>query len=132
MRQTRGRGRIGAVVPISNTNFEPDLALLLPDGFSIHVARAGGYDVDRVPDSEQMRGFALASLDGVLADLIAARPDVVLYGCTSATLSHGPRFDREFEAEIIRKAGVPAVTAAGALVEALNDLDSRLQTLETT
>ena len=98
------------------------MMLLRPPGVSLHFTRAGGYDLDAVPDSEQMRGFALASLDAVLEALMAARPDILLYGCTSATLSHGPAFDREFSAEIERKAGVPAVTAAGALVEALSDL----------
>ena len=119
---SRGRARFGVVVPFSNTNLEPDMMLLRPPGVSLHFMRAGGYDLDAVPDSEQMRGFALASLDQVLEALMAAKPDILLYGCTSATLSHGPDFDREFRAEIERKAGVPAVTAAGALVEALSDL----------
>ena len=122
---SRGRARIGVVVPMSNTNLEPDLVLLRPAGVSLHVVRAGGYDLDEVPDSEQMRGFALASLDETLGLLTAVRPDLILYGCTSATLSHGPAFDRQFAAEIEAKAGVPAVTAAGALVVALNALGVR-------
>ena len=120
--ESRGKARIGAIVPVSNSNFEPDLALLRPRGVSLHFMRAGGYDLDRVPDSEQMRNFAAASLDEVLAALLAVRPDVVLYGCTSATLSQGPDYDRAFCDRIAAAAGVPAVTAAGALVEALTDL----------
>lgn len=116
---SRGRARIGCVVPVSNTNLEPDMTWLRPDGVSLHFARAGGYDLDAVPDGEQMRRFALASLDEVVAGLAAARPDIVLYGCTSATLAHGPDFDRDFCRRIEAIAGVPAVTAAGALVEAL-------------
>ena len=116
---SRGRARIGTVVPVSNTNLEPDLTWLRPDGVSLHFVRAGGYDLDAVPDGEQMRRFALASLQGVVGDLVAARPDIVLYGCTSATLAHGPAFDRDFCRRIEVIAGVPAVTAAGALVEAL-------------
>ena len=119
---SRGRARIGVVVPFSNVNLEPDMMLLRPDGVSLHFPRAGGYDLDAVPDSDQMRRFALASLDEVVAALAAARPDVILYGCTSATLAHGPDFDRRFQRDIERKAGVPAVTAAGALVEALTAL----------
>ncbi len=122
---SRGVARIGVVVPVSNTNLEPDLDLLRPPGVSLHYMRAGGYDLDAVPDSDQMRTFALASLDAVIDALKATRPDVVLYGCTSATLSHGPAFDRSFCAEIERRAGVPAVTAAGAVVEALADLGVR-------
>lgn len=119
---SRGTARIGIIVPVSNTNLEPDLGLLRPDGVSLHVMRAGGYDLDEIPDSEQMRKFAAASLDAVLDALCAARPDVILYGCTSATLSMGPDYDRSFRDRIEARAGVPAVTAAGALVEALRDV----------
>jgi len=122
---SRGRARIGLVVPVSNTNFESDLILLRPQGVSLHVTRAGGYDLDEVPDSEQMRRFALASLEEVISALSAARPDVILYGCTSATLAHGPEFDSEFAERITAMSGVPAVTAAGALVEALAALQVR-------
>jgi maleate cis-trans isomerase len=119
---SRGRARIGAVVPISNTNLEPDLTMMRPRGVSLHFMRAGGYDLDRIPDSDQMRKFAEASLEDVIAGLTGARVDFVLYGCTSATLAHGLDFDRVFEARIAGLAGVGAVTAAGALVEALGDL----------
>ncbi len=119
---SRGRAQIGLVVPVSNTNFESDLILLRPQGVSLHVMRAGSYDLDKVPDSEQMRQFALASLEEVISALSAARPDVILYGCTSATLAHAPEFDRDFAARITTMSGVPAVTAAGALVEALEAL----------
>jgi maleate isomerase len=122
---SRGRARIGVIVPFSNTNLEPDMEMLRPHGVSIHTARAGGYDLDEVPDSEQMRQFAAAGLDDVLGSLCAARPDVILYGCTSATLSMGPDYDREFCRRIEDRSGVPAVTAAGALVEALDHLDAR-------
>ncbi len=121
---SRGRARIGVIAPVSNANLEPDMMLMRPPGASLHFQRAGGYDLDKVPDSEQMRQFALASLDRVLDDLCAVRPDIVLYGCTSATLSMGPDYDREFCGMIEARAGVPAVTAAGALVEALNILNA--------
>jgi len=59
--ESRGRARIGVVVPFSNTNLEPDMMMLRPLGVSLHFARANGYDLDEVPDSNQMRKFALAS-----------------------------------------------------------------------
>lgn len=119
---SRGRARLGIVVPMSNINLEPDMVLLRPPGVSLHFGRAGGYDLDQVPDSDQMRNFAEASLDEVLALLLPARPDVLLYGCTSATLAQGPDYDSAFAAKLSKRAGVPAVTAAGAVVEALKDL----------
>ncbi|MEM7426388.1 MAG: Asp/Glu racemase [Pseudomonadota bacterium] len=122
---SRGRARIGVVVPVSNTNLEPDMQLMRPDGASMHFARAGGYDLDEVPDAAQMKKLALNSLGSVMTDLAAARPDVVLYGCTSATLAHGPEFDREFCGKISAITGAPAITAAGSLVQALTAMDIR-------
>ncbi len=120
--ESRGRGRIGVVVPVSNTNLEPDMVMLRPAGVSLHFARAGGYDIDEIPDSDQMRQFAEASLDDVVDGLGAALADIILYGCTSATLSSGPAFDRAFQSCIEDRSGKPAITAAGAVVEALSDL----------
>lgn len=122
---SRGLARIGVITPYSNTNLEADLALLRPPGVSFHVARAGGYDLDGVPDSDEMRRFARAGLRDVLDLIMAARPDILLYGCTSATLASGPAMDRDFSLAIEAEAGVPAVTAAGALVSALEELDAR-------
>lgn len=119
----RNLGRIGVIVPSSNTNIEPDLALLAPPGVTLHFTRVGGYDVDAIPDEEVQRRFALESLEGALELLMAADVDLIAYGCTSATLASGPEFDRQFQKKMTAKAGVPAVTAAGAIVEALNTLD---------
>lgn len=73
-----------------------------------------------------MRQFPLSSLDGVVAMLAAVRPDMILYGCTSATLAHGVEFDRKFAQQISdMTSGKPTITAAGALVAALKALDVR-------
>lgn len=119
---SRGRARIGVLVPFTNTNLEPDLAMVRPLGVSFHFARMGGYDIDEVPDAGQMAGMGEASLDEPLRLLAGARPDVVLYGCTSATLTHGPAFDRDLTGRIEAQFGASTVTAAGALVNALGVL----------
>lgn len=119
---SRGRARIGVLVPFTNCNLEADMALLRPDGVSFHFARLGGYDLEAVPDAEQMAGLGSASLDEPLRLLAGVRPDVVLYGCTSATLTHGRAFDRELAEKIQKESGAQTVTAAGALVHALRTL----------
>ncbi len=120
---SRGRARIGVLVPFTNCNLEADMALLRPAGVSFHFARMGGYDLEAVPDAEQMAGLGEAELDEPLRLLSGARPDVVLYGCTSATLTHGRTFDRKLAARIKAGSGAETVTAAGALVHALRTLD---------
>lgn len=122
MTQSRGRARFGILVPFTNTNLEPDMALLAPDGVSMHFARMGGYDQDEIPDVDQMHGLGAADLDEPLRLLQGVRPDVILYGCTSATLTHGPAFDRGLAVQIKAESGAETVTAARALVYALQTL----------
>ena len=111
--------RIGLIVPSSNTNAEPDCVSLCPLGVTIHSARSGRYDVEAIPDSNEMRHFVRQSLDQNCKDLMDARVDLIAYGCTSATLSDGPKFDAEFCQKLTDMTGRPAVTTAGALVEAI-------------
>jgi maleate cis-trans isomerase len=122
---TRGRARIGVLVPFTNVNLEPDMGMMCPPGVSLHIARMGGYDVDEIPDADQMHGLGATDLDGPLALLRGAKPDVILYGCTSATLTHGPAFDQALAAHIKSDSGAATVTAAGALVHALRTLGAR-------
>ncbi len=118
----RGRARMGVLVPFTNVNLEPDMAMMCPPGVSLHIARMGGYDVDEIPDADQMHGLGAADIDGPLALLMGAKPDVILYGCTSATLTHGPAFDRDLAARIKAQSGAATVTAAGALAHGLATL----------
>ena len=125
MSHSRGRARMGVLVPFTNTNLEPDMALLRPEGVSLHFARMGGYDADEIPDETQMQGLGDADLEEPLRLLAGVRPDVVLYGCTSATLTHGPAFDRDLAAHIKAQIGAQTVTAAGALVHALERVGAK-------
>ncbi len=123
--ESRGQARFGVLVPFTNTNLEADLAMLRPAGVSLHFARLGGYDLDAIPDERQMAGLGAAPLDEPLRLIAGVRPDVVLYGCTSATLTHGRAFDRELAARIRDHTGASTVTAAGALVHGLKALGAR-------
>lgn len=125
MTPSRGRARLGLLVPFTNTNLEPDMTLMSPPGISVHVARLGGYDAERIPDESQMQGLGASDIEGPLRLLMGARPDIILYGCTSATLAHGPGFDRRLSARSRSVSGAETVTAAGALVSALKSLDAR-------
>jgi maleate isomerase/arylmalonate decarboxylase len=122
---SRGRARFGILVPFTNRNLEPDMSLMRPNGVSLHFARIGGYDEDAVPDLAQMQGIGMAELDEPLRLLTGVKPDVVMYGCTSATLTHGPDFDRALEERIRTNSGAKTVTAAGALVLSLIRLGVR-------
>ena len=119
---SRGLVRIGAFVPFTNVNLEADMAMLCPPGVSMHFARLGGYDVDEVPDEDQMAGLGASDMTEPLRLLLGVRPDVVMYGCTSATLSHGTVFDRDLAETIRAQSGALTITAAGSLIFALKAL----------
>jgi maleate cis-trans isomerase len=118
----RGAARFGVLVPYTNTNLEPDFALLCPPGVSMHYARLGGYDQEAIPDEAQMGGLGEAPLDEPVRLIAGIKPDIVFYGCTSATLAHGIEFDQQLARQIRDLTGALTVTAAGAVVFALSHL----------
>ncbi|MEL7281902.1 MAG: Asp/Glu racemase [Pseudomonadota bacterium] len=123
--ESRGTARFGVFVPFTNSNLEPDMMMMRPPGVSLHFARLGGYDADEIPDEDQMAGLGAADLEEPLRLIQGVRPDVIFYGCTSATLTHGPSFDRNLAARISKESGARTVTAAGALVNAIRSIDAR-------
>jgi len=120
--QTDRMIRIGVLVPYTNTNLELDMMRMCPSGASIHFTRIGGYPLDEIPASDQMQDMGEADISGALNLITGVRPDVVLYGCTSATLTHGPEFDRDLADRIKALTGAEAITAAGAMLAALREL----------
>ncbi|MCP4491978.1 MAG: Asp/Glu racemase [Gammaproteobacteria bacterium] len=115
----RFKFRIGVLVPFTNTNLEPDLALMRPADVSFHYSRIGGYNQEEIPDEAAMADMGAADIVDGIRLIAATRPDLILYGCTSATLTHGLEFDSKLAAEISRIAGTKTITAAGSLITAL-------------
>ncbi|WP_372574150.1 maleate cis-trans isomerase family protein [Ruegeria jejuensis] len=120
--ENRGLARIGVLVPYTNTNLEPDLMRMRVPGTTLHAQRMGGYDADEIPGSDQMAGLGASDISHDLRMIAGVRPDIVLYGCTSATLTHGPTFDTKLAKSIADTCQAKCVTAAGALVAALQAL----------
>ena len=118
----RGGGRIGTIVPSTNRNLEPDFFLLAPAGVSLHFVRVSSGEVSAIPDSVQMQKYARSEIELPTQLLVDARVDVIAYGCTSATLSSSPEFDETLSRNIESLGGIPTVTAAGALLEAVGAL----------
>jgi maleate cis-trans isomerase len=114
--ETRTRAKIGVLVPFTNTNLEADMMLMRAPDTTVHFQRMGGYDVDEIPGSDQMAGLGASDISHDLRMISGVRPDVVLYGCTSATLTHGPGFDAQLAEDIKAGSGALSLTAAGSLV----------------
>ena len=117
------RGRIGLIVPSTNTVNEPDFYRHLPDGVSVHTARM------RLDQESHKESGDLSELERMTAkadraaDLLAtASVDVLAYGCTSGSFMHGVEYSTALATELEAATGVPAVTTAGAVCRALDSL----------
>ena len=125
--------RIGMLVPSSNTTMETEVPALLrarekerpEDKFTFHSARLRMEEVTpealRAMNAETERGTT---------ELSDMRPDVVASACLVAIMSQGPKHHQVVEDEIEsilerQNASAPAVSSAGALVEALHALGAR-------
>ncbi len=118
----RSGSKIGVLVPYTNVNLEPDLTLMPPEGATLHFERLGDYDIDAVPGTDQMARLGASDISESLRLICGVRPAAVLYGCTSATLTHGPEFDRDLARRVKAASGAVSITAAGALIAAIQAL----------
>ncbi|MDY6819616.1 MAG: maleate cis-trans isomerase [Halobacteriales archaeon] len=111
------RGRIGLIVPSSNTTNEPEFRGVLPAGVSVHTARMHleGTTADELA--------AMAENAATAADLLStADVDVIAYGCTTGSLVHGPGHDEEIEHEIEMETDIPTVATAASVKRAFEYL----------
>lgn len=89
--------RVGLIVPSSNSVIEVDFYRRLPADATLHTARM--YLEETTPEGES--AMLDEHLPIAINDLRSARPDVMVFGCTSAGALRG----NEYEAELIKRIG---------------------------
>jgi maleate isomerase len=109
--------RVGLMIPSSNTMMEPDFARDLPPGTALHTARMFMEDTTAAAEIRMLEEFALPAA----RDLGTARPDVVVFGCTSAGALRGNDYDTELCARISELTGAPTVSTIGAVRAAITE-----------
>ena len=112
--------RIGLIIPSSNRMSEPQLRHFAPPTLGLHVTRL------------QMTGkwnrplSALGpDLDRAASALADARVDLIVFHCTGTSMEEGPEADRRALDRISFGTGIPALSTAGAVVEASRALGLR-------
>lgn len=108
--------KILLVVPENNTTMEPELRALYPEASDILVAR-----VKRPPTlltADSIPAYGRATIEAV-TPFIAARPDLVVYGCTAAGFLAGPAGNGRMVEELRKATGAEVVSTADAMIEAL-------------
>jgi len=113
------RGRIGIIIPSSNTTCEPELQAMAPDGISIHAARVFNPEVKSEAEKEAAILEMNREIERAAREVASVEPAVILYGCTTGSFLKGPGYDQEVERKITSVTGVHALTTTTAVVEAL-------------
>jgi maleate cis-trans isomerase len=122
------RKRIGVMVPSTNTTFEADFQLVAPREVTVHGQRLWlTNDAEGQAGMDRMNG----EIETGAKYLATASVNVVAYGCTTGSFYRGPGYDREMLQTISKAAGVPAVAAAPAVVDALRHFGARRVSVAT-
>ena len=107
-------GRIGLLVPSSNTTVETEFHRALPDGVTLHVARL--FIAQVTPESIAKM---VETLDAQSRLLASADVDIIVLGATAPSFLKGLGYDSEMSKRIEDATGKPATTTSTALLEAL-------------
>jgi maleate isomerase len=115
------RFRVGLMVPSSNTVMEVDLYRHLPLPITVHPARM--YLEETTPEGE--RRMISEGVPQAAELLKTLRPNVVVFGCTSAGALYGPDFPQEINRRIGAIVGCPVLDVMTAVAEELNRVQAK-------
>ncbi|MBV9805429.1 MAG: aspartate/glutamate racemase family protein [Solirubrobacterales bacterium] len=103
--------RIGLIVPSSNTVIEVDFYRRLPPRCTLHTARM--YLEQTTPEGESV--MLDEHLPRATSDLATARPDVTVFGCTSAGALRGNAYEAKLVDEIQSQTGSATFSVAASV-----------------
>ena len=113
--------RVGLIVPSSNSVIEADFYRRLPADATLHTARM--YLVQTTPEGEA------AMLDDhlpvAITDLRTARPDVMVFGCTSAGALRGNAYEAELIKRIAEETGAETFSVAASVRRVIREAGGR-------
>ena len=115
------QGLIGLLTPQANTTVEPEMAIMAPPGLGVLNARLRS-DKPTIP--ERLVEY-FDNYDAALAEFANAPLAAVGFACTGASYLAGVAREDRAVAAMTARAGVPVVTAATAVVDALRALEAR-------
>jgi len=109
------RYRVGLLVPSSDTIMENDLWRRLPSRISLHVARMYLGETTVAGEEKMLR----EELEPAARRLASVKPDLVIFGCTSAAALQGLSGDADIATRIEKITGSPALTVTRAAIDAI-------------
>lgn len=114
------RAKIGLITPANGTAMEMEFHKYAPDGVATMTQRILFEKVDH-------EGLSALAERGVEAAkiLASAKPDLLLFGCTTGSLIKGLGYDQVLIDQLEQATGIPAITTSTALTAALHAVDAR-------
>ena len=110
------RAKLGVIVPPTNTANEAEWNQMIPTGVSVHAVRM---PLHTDTTSETGRNALYTDIIHFSADLAQAGVDVIVYGCTAGSMVDPVTAPGSL---IQDKTGIPGLTTAQAIVDALRAL----------
>lgn len=110
------RAKLGLIVPPTNTVNEAEWSRQIPDGVTFHTVRMAMHSGAHAGEGRRALVEAIAAK---VRELAEARVDVVAYACTAGSMVDPPQ---SLPQEVEALTGMPVVTTAAAIVDALRTL----------
>jgi len=107
------RARIGLILPMDNAVMEPEYYALGIAGVSFHAVRMDTIERNQMP----VRGVVLSQ------QFVELGVDVVGYACAETSFLQGVDGNTYIRDQIQKTCGLPAVTASGVMIQALQALN---------
>ena len=125
--------RLGVLVPAGNPTIEPEMYRMAPPSITIHFARLESLAGDPgAPDGMERRTLGyLDSLPAATRSLAALKPELVILSHTAVSYLTGFAKEPALVERLAKLAGTRAITAARAVLAALERLGVRRLALGT-
>jgi maleate isomerase len=107
--------RVGLLIPSSNTVMEVDFYRRLPASATLHTGRMFLENTTPEGESLMLDEYTMPAV----RDLGTARPDVVVFGCTSAGALRGDDYDSELCSRIAQATGAAVVSVIASVRRAI-------------
>jgi len=118
------RARLGFLVPPGNPTVETEMIELAPPGVSVHFHRMVARGVGGSLDGQRERNQMMIDHLGDSVELLAmVKPDVIVIAHTATSYHLGREREAALLARLQDASGVRIVTAFGAVLQALRQLD---------
>ena len=117
------RGRIGLIIPSTNTTIEYEYTKMAPQGISIHVSRVYNREVSDPKLKEASLLKMGKEINRAAKEVASVKPKVIAFCCTSGSFIKGKGYHQEIIKNIENETGITAITTSTAVLEAFKELN---------